>query len=74
MFIMKDLTTGNEWDYNNFGDLVFDVINCYEGIDNNDLLCEILINLVKLEKGEISNFSTENDEGLWVYRKYKVED
>lgn len=74
MYKLVILTTGDEWEFNNFGELVFAALECYDGIDDNVLLCEILENLAKLEKGEISNFSTENDEGIWVYRMWNVED
>ena len=74
MFKVVELTTGNEWEFHYFGELVFSVLDYYDGIDDNDLLCEILINLVKLEKGEISNFTTENTDSLWIYRMYEVED
>lgn len=68
MFKLVIITTGDEWIFNHFGELIFATLDCYDGIDDNALLCEILINLAKLEKGEIEEFSTENDEGIWVSR------
>ena len=66
MYKLVILTTGDEWKYRHFGELVFFTLDCYNIDDDNDLFCEILTNLVKLEKGKIKEFTIESGKGIWV--------
>ena len=66
MYKLVILTTGDEWEFRHFGELVLSTLDCYNIDEDNNLICEILTNLVKLEKGEIKEFTIENGKGIWV--------
>lgn len=65
MYKMTIITTGDEEIFDTYGELVFAVLDCYDGIDDWDLLADILHKLFKLKEYDFP-FFTENEDGLYV--------
>ena len=65
MYKMTIISTGDEEIFNNYGELVFAVLDCYNGIDDWDLLANILRQLVIFKEYGIP-FYTEIEDGLCI--------
>ena len=65
MYKMTIITTGDEEIFKTFGELVFAVLDVYDGIDDDNLMSSILYNLARLGQKEIPCFETETD-GLYI--------
>jgi len=65
MYKMVIMSTGDEEIFNSYGELVFAVLECYDGIDDDYLLSYILRKLANIKIND-TPFFTESEDGLYI--------